>query len=350
MGACQSSAGGPPAIQEFLVEVETSNEWNDESDVKKVAQMIVDSEALGSSIREIIREEQRALEEEAERVRIHDEAMREAQRQEMERVAESDRLECARIEEAEREMVAERARIEAEEKASAQRAKDEEAVRKKQQEIERRKSALANRPPPTAAIEILKMPGGKMTRHFMKWQSRLLVIEKGVLYYYEKGTKGLKEPFGENIKGFIGLRNMKVYTDLDDMDPEVILLRKNEEGGEIKGECVCSGTSSYLLQAGEAQSNDLVIKPFMQVMKMDYVNQLEQHIKYANRMNVLTPAPEDDERTRPLVGKKSFFSLLPSSRFSNGKKESHVSANEKKDDKDKKKKEVEGDKAVANDV
>ena len=76
--------------------------------------MIVNSEVLGFSIREVLREEQRGLEEEAERVRIHDEAMKEAQRQEMERVAESDRLERARIEEAEAEMEAERARIEEE--------------------------------------------------------------------------------------------------------------------------------------------------------------------------------------------------------------------------------------------
>ncbi len=305
MGQCTSGQGSPiPAagLPDALKEMISRGE-----DVREVVATLLAEDEFGRVIREQLAAEEEEAEMAAEGCRGQLEALSVRRRADAEKQMEQERLAIEEEAALQTRLDEERLALEKEVEEAAAKERLAELERQKE-ECRRRCEELKRTPPPLAVLEVYKAPGSKLTRRFTKWQNRTLVLEAGLMYYYQRShvvNGKIEPPYGVNIKGYLSLRNVHLYTDFEDMDPEVIILRKLGDEETDLQESKLENDSDEAV-AGE-RDGDVVIKSHIETSKMDVVHQIEEHIKFAQNNDVRTHEAGDRERTKPLEATSTVF-------------------------------------------
>jgi|MDTB01.1.fsa_nt_gb hypothetical protein len=188
-------------------------------------------------------------------------------------------------------------------------AEEKERLAAEKEKMRQEAEALANRPPPIFVSQMYKRPGDKWTRNFISWQKRTVVLDMGILYYYESSvfdeSGNYTAPYGQNIKGYFSLRRTMLLSDLDDQDPKDLVIRKDFVGGageaKDKTDTVAASSTDRSSVVGSNQDYDVVLQvPFVE-RKLEALGDFQAHIDYANKHNIATPPAASDKRTEALM-------------------------------------------------
>lgn len=294
MGACGSTpdeVADPDmlsTLDTLLHSVVLENKDNEDA-IQKIACLVAEIPHLGAALGDYYWQKEKETRENEEKLRLEEQERRDEEEKKL-------REEEMKLE---RELEGCQRALKATEEA-----KEREALLENEKKVNEEMKKLANMPPPVVVSQIMKKPGSSTMNLLVGWQRRVFVIEKGIVYFYESlcldENKRRVYPYGNNIKGYFSLRGVKLFTDLDDMKPNDIVLRKYyDEDKEIVLEKDSGGNKTHV-KVGFGPS-DITLQTIYIEKKMELVAEFRVHIKYANDNDIKTPPPGDDERTLPLV-------------------------------------------------
>lgn len=337
MGACQSAEPQPVGLPDEVMRVVANYKSGEGtareelSTLRTLLRALIEDDVVGDAIREELAIVDQECEIFSESCRVPLQVLNEQSRIDSKRLEKEAReaaeLEAAIKRDIEAALAEAAARAEEEKKVREEelRQKQEEEerarmeeLRREQEEAARRLEVLRRTPPPVSVLEVYKASGNRILRSLKKWQSRTIVLEAGILYYYESSNLvdgRITYPYGKNIKGYLSMRNVLIYTDFEDMDPQEIIIRKlsESEAHDHHHSRKSRGTEFSCIADEDTVAGmreyDIVIKPHLESTKMDVVGDLEKHINFAMYNHVRTPKPENNERIAPLQNVSGLASL-----------------------------------------